>query len=1110
MDIAQWLNEQGLGQYAQAFADNDIDAEMLPGLTDSDLKELGVQSLGHRKRLLAAIASSSIPATPAIPPDSPPAEERRQVTILFADLCGFTALSRTVDAEELRELIGRFTEIVDGIVLAYGGTVDKHIGDAVMALFGAPRAHETDPLRAARAALDIHAALAELSAKGARPLQAHVGIASGEVVAGALGRAGVQDYTVHGDSVNLAARLVAAAGAGETLLSDGVRRALGDNAVCEDAGEMRLKGIDAPARAWRLLSAVREPVQANRGRFVGRQAELEQFRVIARVCAGQREGHIVYVRGPAGIGKTRLVEEMRAFAQTLGFTVHRGLVLDFGVGKGQDPVRAIIGSLLGLAPSADAREAQAIADRLVDARVVEPEQRMFLHDLLDLPQAGEWRTLYDAMDHAARKRGKQAVVAALTADACRRGSAMIVVEDLHWADARMLGDLAAFASGLADGAGLLVMTSRVEGDPLDAAWRARLRGSPFATIDLGPLRREESLSLASHFIDATQRVALACIERAAGNPLFLEQLLHNVEEGSGEMIPPSIQSLVLARMDRLAPRDRTAFRAASVIGQRFDVALLRHLTDDPGYDCAALIASALIVPEGDNFLFAHALIQESAYSTLLRGPRRELHRRAAEWFAAGDPVLCAQHLDRAEDERAPQAYLDAARAQRAAYFTESALRLAERGLELARTSGERHALMCCKGELQRDLGDIAASIETYRAAVADAPDDASLCDAQLGLAEGLRVNEGLAEALALLDAAQQTAQRDDRVSELARLHHLRGNILFPLGRIDECMREHELGLAHAKRLGAPEAQARALGGLADAAYAQGRMRTAFEHFSGAVALAREHGFGCIEVANRSMMGFSRMYLNEAREARADTAGAAREAALVGQPRAQLLCETLGAFMCFELGDTRATQAHLDQEMVFIRQLGARRFEAQNMELRGRLLLDADERKEAARVLRASLALCREVGMQFSAPKTLGALGLAVDDDGERLRLLEEGADLLRRGAVGHNHLWFHRDAIEAMLLAGDAAGALRHVDALEDYTRAEPLPWSTLFAARGRALADRLSGRTDEAADDELRRIREALAQAGYVRHLRAIDAALARTGLSGLSGLSGRTARTS
>ena len=271
-------------------------------------------------------------------------------------------------------------------------------------------------------------------------------------------------------------------------------------------------------------------------------------------------------------------------------------------------------------------------------------------------------------------------------------------------------------------------------------------------------------------------------------------------------------------------------------------------------------------------------------------------------------MLCAQHLDRAEDERAPRAYLDAALAQRAAWLPDDALRLIARGLAIARDDADRHALLCLMGELQRDLGEVGASIATYRVAVAAAPDDACLCRAQLGLAEGLRVSEGLTEAQALLDAAQEVAERHDLVAERARLHHLRGNIFFPLGRIDGCRDEHERGLAHARRSGSPEAEARALGGLADAAYAQGRMRTAFEHFSRCVELSREHGLGRIEVANRSMVGFSRMYLNEARQARDDGAAAVRAAALVGQPRAEMLGETMGVFAVLELGRCRGNAA----------------------------------------------------------------------------------------------------------------------------------------------------------------------------------------------------------
>ena len=187
-------------------------------------------------------------------------------------------------------------------------------------------------------------------------------------------------------------------------------------------------------------------------------------------------------------------------------------------------------------------------------------------------------------------------------------------------------------------------------------------------------------------------------------------------------------------------------------------------------------------------------------------------------------------------------YLRAAIAQRAAFHIDGALRLANRGLEVAQADADSHGLICLKGELQRDLGDIASSVTTYRLAITASPNEVGLCHAQLGLAEGLRVSEGLDEALELLTEAQRIAERQDLVPERARIHHLRGNIFFPIRNIEGCREEHERGLGFAKLApGSPEAEARALGGLADAAYAQGKMRSAFDHFSRCVALSQQYG-----------------------------------------------------------------------------------------------------------------------------------------------------------------------------------------------------------------------------------------------------------------------------
>ena len=251
--------------------------------------------------------------------------------------------------------MGRFFESVDGIVGSFGGTVDKHIGDSVMALFGAPVAHGNDPERAVRAAADIHAAMDSLSRDLELALEVHIGIASGQVVASGLGSGRHREYTVLGDSVNLAARLVEMAGPGETLIADAVYRALAPLVEAESVGAAEIKGLDAPVKVRRpkLVRSDRSAAAP----FVGRRAELRQLRGLLDACREDGSGHTIYVRGETGMGKSRLVEELAAAAAADGFSRHTGLVLDFGVGRGRDAVRGLVRSLLGLHPARPRRRA---------------------------------------------------------------------------------------------------------------------------------------------------------------------------------------------------------------------------------------------------------------------------------------------------------------------------------------------------------------------------------------------------------------------------------------------------------------------------------------------------------------------------------------------------------------------------------------------------------------------------------------------------------------------------------------------------------------------------------------------------------------------------------
>jgi len=1095
MDVAAWLKGLELEVYAEAFAENGVDAGLLRELTNDDLKDLGVARLADRKRLLKAIAGLSESATTdgvRQPSPSPsPEGERRQVTVLFADLTGFTQLSNELGPEETYELLNRYFETVDRIVEGYGGSIDKHIGDNVMAVFGAPLAHGNDPERAVRSALDIHAAMTSLSEDLDRRLTAHIGIASGQVVASGTGSTAHRQYTVTGDTVNLASRLQDRAKGGETLISDEVHRATQALVSCNAIGELEVKGFARPTMVWRLdglLTGRRSEAQIP---FVGRHSERQQFAGILEACRKSGSGQSLLVRGEAGIGKTRLVEQFTAMAEAGGFACHRGLILDFGVGKGQDAIRTLVRRLLGLsAASAQGRYVQT-ADAAVRDGLVERDQRAFLNDLLDLPQPMELRSLFDAMDNATRTSGKQAVVTRLVAQASRIRPILVVFEDVHWADGVMLAYLAQLAVTVAACPAILVMTSRVEDDPLDPTWRSSLRGSPLTTIDLGPLRDSEAMEFASAFKESDNRLLKTCVDRAEGNPLFLEQLLRNAVEGAQEEVPGSIQSLVQARMDRLKSTDREALQAASVIGQRFAPDVVRYLLGKPDYECVELLAHNLVGRQEDSYLFAHALIRDGVYASLLKRRRRALHLRAAKWFAERDPQLRAEHLERAGDPAAADAYLEAAEAQAESYRYERAMQLIGRGLALAASPAVTFALTCLEGQVLHDLGSINASIEAYQRALGLAENDTARCRAWLGLAAGMRISDRYDEALAALDHAEPIARRHGLVRELAEIHHLRGNLYFPMGRIAACREEHEKSLTYALKSGSAEAEAHALSGLGDADFMAGRMASAHDHFRRCVEVARQNGFGRIEVANRSMVGFSRVYLNELREALKDGMATVEAATRVGDQRAEMLGEMLVAFVHYEMADYARAREHNARTLVLARQLGAPRFEAQCLMLDGKLACADGRHGDAVAILETALTISEEVGHGFSGPRIMSELARNLEDPQAKRAALRKGERMLEVGSVSHNHFYFYVDAIEVSLSIGDWDEVERYAAALEDFAGAEGLPWSRFFAAYGRALAAWGRGQHDPEVVAAIEHLRDEAERAGLRRVLHALEAAL-------------------
>ena len=661
MDVGAWLRSLGLAQYESLFRQNDIDAEVLGDLTDADLEKLGL-TLGHRKRLLKAIASLdgtepvAKPTSPAPPSLSTDAAERRPITVMFCDLVGSTSLAAKLDAEDWRNLVNAYLDEASKAVAALGGHVLKRLGDGLMALFGYPRAQENDAERAVRAALAIQRALGDLNARNAArsapELKARIGIESGPVVVEANGE-------VFGDAPNVAARVQGLAEPGSVLVTTNVQRQIAGLFVAEDEGARELKGVSAPIQLFRI---VRASGGGRRGGaraltpFVGREEELGLLRRRwQRALAG--EGQLVLIVGEPGLGKSRLVEE---FHSRLKETPHTWSVWAASQLLQNTPLHPIAEwgrQRFGADAPADAR----LADLEGTLRLVglDPaEHAPLLAPLVDIPLPPGREANFSPEE--LRKRQMAAMTAWVLAGA-RSQPIVLAFEDLHWADPTSLDLFRALAERGAQAPLLLLATTRPEFRP---PWSLR---SHHSVISLSPLDRAGVARMVEE-ISARHALSKEVIEgvnaRTGGVPLFVEEvtrlLLERGVEGGVQAIPLTLQQSLAARLDRLGPAREVA-QIGAVLGREFSYALLSAAAeaDEPALQASLdrLVDADLLFVEGAplaaNYRFKHALIQDTAYDSLLKSRRQALHRRAAEILrddperAAAAPEVIAHHFTEA-------------------------------------------------------------------------------------------------------------------------------------------------------------------------------------------------------------------------------------------------------------------------------------------------------------------------------------------------------------------------------------------------------------------------------------------------------------------------------
>jgi class 3 adenylate cyclase/tetratricopeptide (TPR) repeat protein len=701
---------------------------------------------------------------------TPGRETRKTVTVVFCDVTGSTALGERLDPESLRDVQSRYFDRMRDAIERHGGTVEKYIGDAVMAVFGIPRLHEDDALRATRAVADMREGLANLNKELERDrgvtIQVRIGVNTGEVVAGA---SAADPAFVTGDAVNVAARLEQGAAPGEVVLGDPTYRLVREAVEAEPVEPFELKGKTERVPAWRLLG-VREVMSAVPRRLdspmVGRERQLAQLQQAFDAAEADQACQLFTILGPAGVGKSRLVQEfLSAVDERAG--ILRGRCLPYGEGITYFPVVETVKQAAGLA---DFDLPDVIESKVCS--VLEGDEHQ---DLV-------CRRVSQLMGIADAEAGEDTfwAVRRFFEATARERPLVLVFDDIHWGEPTFL-DLVEHIADWSRGSPILLLCM-ARSDLLDVrpGWGGGKLNA--ATVSLEPLSEEQSAALIANLLGSTElptQVAVRIVETAEGNPLFVEETLAMLvddglvvrEDGrwvaAGDLssltVPPSIQALLASRLDRLTPEERTALEAAAVVGKAFFVAAVRDLVSEdarprvPG-DIMALVRKELIRPDRttlpgeDAFRFRHLLIRDAAYEAIPKAQRAELHERFAEWLerVAGDAVveqeeIVAYHLEQAHAYRmqlGPSDERSAAIGLRASVRLASASRratgrgdhvaavnLLRRAVDLGPARGaERGRLLYDLGQALSWLGEARSAFATFDEAieVASAAGDRSL------------------------------------------------------------------------------------------------------------------------------------------------------------------------------------------------------------------------------------------------------------------------------------------------------------------------------------------------------------------------------------------------
>jgi len=1014
MDVAEWLRGLGLEQYVPAFRANDIDGEVLLRLTAEDLRELGVASIGHRRRLLDAIATlgDSQPAAEAraIPGAVTAGEaERRQLTVMFCDLVGSTALSARLDPEDLREVIAGYHRVVTQTVAGFEGFVAKYMGDGVLIYFGYPRAHEDDAERAIRAGLGLIDAVGRLNLKSVK-LQARVGIATGLVVVGDLiGEGSAQEQAVVGETPNLAARLQGLAEPDAVVIAAGTRRLVGDLFEYRDLGAVEVKGIAAPVPAWQVLrpSVVASRFEALRGSalspLVGRDEEIDLLlRRWVRAKAG--DGQVVLISGEPGIGKSRITA---ALGERLAAEPHLRLRYSCSPHHQDSALFPFVDQLDRSAEFAREDPPAARLEKLEDvlARAAPDEDVALLADLLCLP-CSERCPLPNLTPQRKKERTLEALIRQIEGLA-RQQPVVMVFEDAHWIDptSRELLDLA--VERVRSLPVLLIVTFRPEFQP---PWTGQPQVSMVA---LSRLDRRDRTALVEQIAGGKtlpDEVIGEIVDRTDGVPLFVEELTKSVlesgllrEEGDRYVldrtlpplaIPTSLHDSLMARLDRLASV-RLVAQIGAAIGREFPYALLRAVSrlpeDELRSALARLVASELVFQRGRPpdavYIFKHALVQDAARGSLLRSARQQMHAQIAEALETqsrevmeNQPEILAQH------------YAEAGLVEKSVACWGKA----------GRSSAARSAMAEAAAQLQKGLDQLALLPDTRERQRQELEFRSSLGAALHAVKGYAALETGKAYA-----RARELWEQLGSPTEFLQIPYGQSNYHMGRGELDLARRldEHLLRLSRERN----DSAGLVLGHLSSGRDLMlvGRFTSSRSHFEEVIKLYNPNSHRSFShqeanyphVASQAYSAIVLFCLGLADQALAQSSAAIAEALRLAHPPSLALSLSLGTLPLALAGDNLALDKRADQLVKVATEQGFPVWRAVGTVHRGWVMVGNGDVAEGVSLLRSGSAAYRATGTEMWTTHFLALQARACEIAGQNedaLTMLDEGLQIVER------------------------------------------------------------------------------------------------------------------